>query len=588
MSEQDINKERLELALEAAGLDLWENDLVTGDVTYKASKTFAELGYSEEEALSYIDDLFAIVHPDDVSVIKVAIDAHLTGVTAQYRCEFRLRAKYGAWVWYANYGKIMDRDDDTRGRRFIGVTFNIDDRKRKEDELELINRKLAAQNALLENMNVLLRHNEEVLRESEELLKETQTIAGLGTYVLDIPSGLWKGSDVLDKVFGINEAYEHSIAGWVVLVHPDDRTMMVDYLKDEVIGQGKVFDKEYRIIRHDDQAERWVHGLGKLDFDDQGRPMKMLGTVQDITERKQYEADLRIAATAFESQEGMIITDGNDMIQRVNQAFTSITGYDTEDMIGKTTQVFISARQDANFHAAMWQAAHDTGAWLGEIWGRRKNGEDYPGYFTITAVKNADGIVSNYVGTLADITASKVAAEEIQYLAFYDHLTSLPNRRLLLDRLQQALASSGRSGKGGALLFIDLDNFKSLNDTLGHDKGDLLLQQVAQRLVSCVREGDTVARLGGDEFVVMLEDLSEHAFEAAEQAEEIGQKILADLNRPYQLASHEYHSTPSIGATTFKGYQQSMDELMKQADIAMYQAKKSGRNALRFFNLRKS
>ncbi|MFZ5595122.1 MAG: diguanylate cyclase domain-containing protein [Pseudomonadota bacterium] len=588
MSEQDINKERLELALEAAGLDLWENDLVTGDVTHKASKTFAELGYSEEEALSYIDDLFAIVHPDDVSVIKAAIDAHLTGATAQYRCEFRLRAEHGAWVWYANYGKIMDRDGDTRGRRFIGATFNIDDRKRKEDELKLINRKLAEQNALLENMNVLLRHNEEVLRESEELLKETQTIAGLGSYVLDIPSGLWKGSDVLDKVFGINEAYEHSVEGWVALVHPDDRAMMADYLRDEVIGQGKVFDKEYRIIRHDDQAERWVHGLGKLDFDAQGRPLKMLGTVQDITERKQYEADLRIAATAFESQEGMIITDVNDVIQRVNQAFISITGYDAEDMIGKTTQVFMSDRHDANFHAAIWQAVNDVGAWLGEIWGRRKNGKDYPGYFTITAVKSADGIVSNYVGTLADITASKVAAEEIQYLAFYDHLTSLPNRRLLLDRLQQALASSGRSGKGGALLFIDLDNFKSLNDTLGHDKGDLLLQQVAQRLVSCVREGDTVARLGGDEFVVMLEGLSEHAFEAAEQTEEIGQKILLALNRPYQLANHEYHSTPSIGATTFKGHQQSLDELMKQADIAMYQAKKSGRNALRFFNLRKS
>ncbi|MDX1253317.1 MAG: diguanylate cyclase [Gammaproteobacteria bacterium] len=482
----------------------------------------------------------------------------------------------------------MDRDGDSRGRRFIGVTFNIDDRKRKEDELELINRKLAEQNALLENMNILLQQNEEVLRESEELLKETQIIAGLGTYVLDIPTGLWKGSDVLDKVFGINEAYERSIEGWEALLHPDDRAMMVDYLRDEVIGQGKVFDKEYRIIRHNDHTERWVHGLGKLDFSAQGRPLKMLGTVQDITKRKKYEADLRIAAAAFESQEGMIITDANNVVQRVNQAFTSITGYNSEDVIGKNTQVFMSDRQDKNFHAAMWQTVNDMGAWAGEIWGRRKNGEDYPGYLTITAVKNAEGIVSSFVATLADITASKVAAEEIQYLAFYDHLTSLPNRRLLLDRLQRAVASSGRSGKEGALLFIDLDNFKSLNDTLGHDKGDLLLQQVAQRLVSCVREGDTVARLAGDEFVVMLEDLSEYNLEAAEQAEEVGQKILAALNRPYQLATHEYHSTPSIGVTTFKGHQQSIDELMKQADIAMYQAKKAGRNALRFFNPRKS
>ncbi|MEQ6341629.1 MAG: EAL domain-containing protein [Gammaproteobacteria bacterium] len=584
MSVHDINKERLELALEAAGLDLWENDLVTGDVTRKAIKTFAELGYSEEEALSYIDDLFTIIHPDDIPVVKAAVDGHLAGVTPQYRCEFRIRAKRGAWVWYANYGKIMDLDGDNQGQRFIGVTFNIDDRKRKEDELESINRKLAEQNALLENMNALLRHNEEVLRENEELLRETQTIAGLGTYVLDIPSGRWKSSDVLDKLLGISEAYERSIESWIALVHPDDCAMMVDYFRNEVIGQGKAFDKEYRIIRHDDQTERWLHGLGKLDFDAQGRPLKMLGTIQDITKRKQYEADLRIAATAFESQEGMIITDENNVIRRINQAFSTITGYNAEDVIGKNTRIFKSDRHDENFYAALGKTLNTTGAWGGEIWGRRKNGEIYPGYLTITAVKNTDGIVSSYVATLADITASKLAAEEIQHLAFYDHLTNLPNRRLLLDRLQQAIASSGRSGKEGALLFIDLDNFKSLNDTLGHDKGDLLLQQVAQRLVSCVREGDTVARLGGDEFVVMLEDLSEHTLEAAEQTEEVGQKILAALNRSYQLATHEYHNTPSIGITTFKGHQKSVDELIKQADIAMYQAKKAGRNALQFFD----
>lgn len=156
MTEQDINRERLELALEAAGLDLWENDLVSGEVPRKAIKIFAELGYSEHEAAAYVDDMFAIVHPDDVPLVKAAIADHLAGVTAQYRCEFRIRAKYGAWVWYANYGKVMDRNGSRKGQRFIGVTFNIDDRKRKEGELELINRKLAEQNALLENMNTML------------------------------------------------------------------------------------------------------------------------------------------------------------------------------------------------------------------------------------------------------------------------------------------------------------------------------------------------------------------------------------------------------------------------------------------------
>lgn len=185
---------------------------------------------------------------------------------------------------------------------------------------------------------------------------------------------------------------------------------------------------------------------------------------------------------------------------------------------------------------------------------------------------------------LRDITGRKAASDEIINMAFYDALTGLPNRRLLLDRLNHALASSARSGREGALLFIDLDNFKTLNDTLGHDIGDLLLQQVAQRLKSCVSEGDTVARMGGDEFVVMLEDLSEHAIGAASYTEMVAEKILAALNQPYLLDTHKYKSTPSIGASLFKGHELELDELLKQADIAMYQAKKAGRNTIRFFD----
>ncbi len=307
-------------------------------------------------------------------------------------------------------------------------------------------------------------------------------------------------------------------------------------------------------------------------------------SMRDISGQKQAEADLRIAAIAFESQEGMLVTDANSAILRVNNAFTRITGYTDEETIGKNPRLLSSGRQDVNFYAAMWKSINNIGSWEGEIWNRRKNGEIYPEYLVITAVKDPGGSVTNYVATFNDITVSKAAADEIENLAFYDHLTGLPNRRLLVDRLKQALASSARSGREGALLFIDLDNFKTLNDTLGHDIGDLLLQQVAQRLESCVREGDTVARLGGDEFVVMLEDLSGQSVEAAAQTEAIGEKILAALNQPYQLASVAYHNSPSIGAVLFTDHQQSLDELLKQADIAMYQAKKAGRNTLRFFD----
>jgi diguanylate cyclase (GGDEF)-like protein len=232
----------------------------------------------------------------------------------------------------------------------------------------------------------------------------------------------------------------------------------------------------------------------------------------------------------------------------------------------------------------MWKSVCDTGVWAGEIWNRRKNGEVYPEFLTITAVKDGKGIITNYVATLTDITERKQADNNIQHLAFYDSLTHLPNRRLLIERLNQALVSSLRSGKVGAILFLDLDHFKTLNDTLGHDVGDLLLQQVAMRLSNVVREGDTVARQGGDEFVIMLEDLSESALDAATQAEAIGNKIIATLNQSYQLATHEYHCTPSIGIALFSGYEQSYEDLLKHADIAMYQAKKAGRNTLRFFD----
>ncbi len=303
-----------------------------------------------------------------------------------------------------------------------------------------------------------------------------------------------------------------------------------------------------------------------------------------MEQRKQVENDLRIAATAFESQEGMLITNSDNKILRVNRAFTEITGYTAEEIIGKNPNLMSSERQDSEFYDAMWHQINTTGNWDGEIWNKRKNGDIYPEHLTITAVKDAHGTVMNYVATFNDISVSKAAANEIKHLAFYDPLTHLPNRRLLLDRLQQSLATSARSGSSGSLLFIDLDNFKTLNDTLGHDIGDLLLQHVAERLTLCVREGDTVARLGGDEFVVMLEDLSSHPLEAAAQTETIGHKILDTLNLPYQLDSHEYFNSPSIGATLFSGHQLGIDELFKQADIAMYQAKKSGRNTLRFFD----
>jgi diguanylate cyclase (GGDEF)-like protein/PAS domain S-box-containing protein len=310
----------------------------------------------------------------------------------------------------------------------------------------------------------------------------------------------------------------------------------------------------------------------------------VLSAIVDITERKQAEEELRIAAITFQTQEGIMITDRGANIQRVNRAFTELTGYGAEEAVGRTPALLKSGRHDRQFYQGIWDALGRENYWQGELWNRRKTGEVYPVWMTISAVLASDGRVTHYVGSFADITQQKEAEAKLHRLAYYDPLTELPNRRLLLERLRQAFAASARSRQHGAILFIDLDHFKTLNDTKGHDVGDQLLTQVAVRLRSCMRGDDSIARLGGDEFVVMLEDLSKHEGTAAMQAEAVAEKIRAAISQPYSLGGHEHHSTPSIGVSLFFDHTQTTDEVLRRADVALYRAKAAGRNTLRFFD----
>ncbi len=311
---------------------------------------------------------------------------------------------------------------------------------------------------------------------------------------------------------------------------------------------------------------------------------RFIALTRNVSQRKITETYLRVAAVAFTSHEGMAVTDANEEVLRVNPSFTEITGYTTADAVGKKLDFLYSGRHELAYYENILTSVAQTGSWRGEVWSRRKSGEIFPTQCSVTAVFDDDGQITHYVHSLTDITQRKATEEEINKLAFYDPLTGLPNRRLLIDRLRQAMALSSRNGQMGALLFMDLDNFKTLNDTLGHDMGDLLLQQVAKRLGECVREGDTVSRLGGDEFVVMLEELGENQEAGIALAESIGEKVLASFFLPFRLSGLDYQITPSIGATHFRGHQDSTDELLKQADLAMYQAKAAGRNTLRMFD----
>lgn len=295
-------------------------------------------------------------------------------------------------------------------------------------------------------------------------------------------------------------------------------------------------------------------------------------------------AALSVAAIAFEIEDGMIVTDSNEVIVRVNRVFTELTGYSADEAIGKSLSMLKSNSKDAAFYQRMWENLHRDKYWKGEIWNRRKNGEIYPEWLTITAVVGTDGEITNYVCAFSDITERKQAEDKIHNLAFYDPLTQLPNRRLLFDRLQQAVSACARNHTCAALMFIDLDNFKILNDTRGHDIGDMLLIEVGHRLRTCIRDGDTLARLGGDEFVVLLEALSVDSTQAALQARVVGEKVLKAINQPYAINNVEQHSSSSIGISMYINPKQKIDDFLKQADTAMYAAKKAGRNALRFFD----
>lgn len=305
---------------------------------------------------------------------------------------------------------------------------------------------------------------------------------------------------------------------------------------------------------------------------------------QTLVVVRKNEESQRLSAVAFETQEAIFITDAHEQILRANQAFTNITGYTTAEVLGKTPRIFSSGKHDVTFFQCMWRDIITSGGWRGEIWNRNKDGEMYPIHQVISAVKNAQGQVTHYLSTFSDISARKQAEERIHQLAYYDPLTGLANRRLLQEHIQQALTAGLRNRQHSALLFVDLDHFKQLNDSLGYQVGDELLKQVAERIEACVHVRDVVARQSGDDFIVLLHNLGSVQADAIARAQQVAEKILAGINQSYQLFEHHYIITASIGINLFVCEGENVDELLKRSDMAMYQAKAEGRHTIRFFD----
>lgn len=336
---------------------------------------------------------------------------------------------------------------------------------------------------------------------------------------------------------------------------------------------------EYDLAHHTEANAFELHVRIAPIQDMDGNILGLVQAIQDVTERNHSERKLKQAASIFENTiEGVIIADGEANILSVNPAFTRITGYEEHEVRGKNPRVLGSGRQDRAFYKQMWQALSSTGYWQGEIWNRHKNGKAYAEWLTINVIRDNAGEPKNFIAVFADITSSKKVHDEFEYLAHHDPLTKLPNRLLFNARLTHSLARAVRSGGLVAILMIDLDGFKLINDQLGHHSGDQVLEIVADRLSAHTRIEDTVARLGGDEFVVVLEDLGSEAI-----ATSIARKLIQEISRPIALDGREVAVTASVGIAFSSTEEKNPKALLTTADVALYEAKKAGKNTLRIY-----
>ncbi|MGM0768891.1 MAG: bifunctional diguanylate cyclase/phosphodiesterase [Pseudomonadota bacterium] len=344
---------------------------------------------------------------------------------------------------------------------------------------------------------------------------------------------------------------------------------------DEVISSVEYLQDNQRIeyqlyidgIACDFEAR--VSPLGTTEEERQG----FIAVVRDITESKQRSAELRIASTAFDTHLGIMITDKTGLILRVNKAFTRITGYDEGEVIGKNPRILQSGLQDGAFYNHLWARVRETGSWEGEIWNRQKTGEVFAEWLTVTAIRGEDGQIQNYVGTFHDITKRKEAEKEVYRLAFYDSLTGLANRALLQDRITEVCKSNSREGTLAALLYLDIDQFRSINDARGYGVGDLVLKAIASILTSTLRENDTLARVGGDEFAVLLLNLPKPQEVSARLAENVSDKILREFVRPVSVLDHRVQVEVSIGIALIDGSVATSEQQLQRAEQATQQAK---------------
>lgn len=419
---------------------------------------------------------------------------------------------------------------------------------------------------------------QESVAKSAKSLEEAQKIAKMGNWDWDMATGGLKWSDEIYRIFGVDkESFGATYEAFMGFVHPEDRSLVTSAVENALKKNTK-YSIEHRIVRPDG-ALRIVHEWAEVFYDHTGKAVRMIGAVQDITERKAAEDQLALARKIFENAiEGVIVTDPAGVIQFVNPAVTAITGYAADELIGLTPRVLRSQRQDKEFYKGLWRSLLTQGGWSGEIWNRRKSGEAYPEWLNIRAIKDANGKTIRYVSIFHDITQIKKSEETIQRHISHDALTDLPNRALFEDRLDLAISSAHREGKKLAVLFVGLDRFRNINETLGHVAGDELLQRVSARFSPWAREGDTIARFSGDEFALLMEDPH-----TEQDAAHLAFRAIKAVEDPFTIMGHEIFITASAGVALYPADGTEAAMLIRNAQSALKRAKDEGKNTFQLY-----
>lgn len=489
------------------------------------------------------------VHPEDRAIlVRRLAEAH--HVQQPFRLMFRYLREDGVARWFVSQGLPQT----TPSGEFIGhlcLCFDVTPYQEGEAAMEC-----SVQNAL-------------------PLLKQTRLIA----VVLDIHGRVQFSNGALCRLLqhGGSELMDCKL--FEQYLAAGDRSLL------ETLYPGgtqsahfpAAFQSELLTSEDESRHVSW-HSVIWREFSGQVKGAVLIG--DDVTALRREEEQTSLYVKAFEATDhAIVVTDVAGTIISVNRAFSILTGYSRDEALGSNPRILQSGRHDQAFYKTLWTTLLATGHWHGDMWDRHKDGSAYPKYLAISAIRNSNGEVTNYVGIFYNNSERKTVEERLDHLAHYDALTGAPNRCLLLDRVDQALERAIRLGTKVALLYIDLDHFKQVNDTHGHNAGDELLKAAAQRMTTCVRGVDTIARLGGDEFVVLVPDTN-----GADDVRVIARKLLETLSPPYEIEGHAVVSTPSIGISLYPDDGSTWKELMKHADTAMYQAKQSGRANFKFFH----